>query len=71
MNRTSAPDGFVLEVTDQGPGILAADIDRGFERFWRGQGSRHIPSWGLGLWASRYAALSLGERIEYLVFELI
>jgi signal transduction histidine kinase len=39
------PNGAVT-VTDQGPGIPAADRERIFDRFWRGKGS---PSLGAGL----------------------
>jgi signal transduction histidine kinase len=44
---STQPDGTVT-VTDQGPGIPAADRERIFERFWRGKGSPS-PGAGLGL----------------------
>jgi signal transduction histidine kinase len=44
---STKPDGTVT-VTDQGPGIPAADRERIFERFWRGKASPS-PGAGLGL----------------------
>ncbi|HSI74019.1 MAG TPA: HAMP domain-containing sensor histidine kinase [Fimbriimonas sp.] len=43
-------DGCVLiQVKDNGPGISQADLDRVFDRFYRGQTERHIQGAGLGL----------------------
>ena len=48
--RVDADDGMVrLTVTDRGPGIAAADVDRVFERFHRGDPARTGPGTGLGL----------------------
>ncbi len=38
-----------LGVSDQGPGIPAADRIRATERFFRGETARHTPGFGLGL----------------------
>lgn len=40
---------LVLSVTDDGPGILAADLDHVFDRFWRGEHSRNRATGGSGL----------------------
>lgn len=39
----------VLTVADSGPGILAAEQDRVFDRFWRSPTARPLPGSGLGL----------------------
>ncbi|MEM1112982.1 MAG: HAMP domain-containing sensor histidine kinase [Pseudomonadota bacterium] len=43
------PQGLVLQVGDDGPGIPAAQQSRVFERFYRGDASRSAPGNGLGL----------------------
>lgn len=44
--RDGAP---LLQVADSGPGVSAADRDKVFQRFWRGDDSRTTPGTGLGL----------------------
>jgi two-component system OmpR family sensor kinase/two-component system sensor histidine kinase BaeS len=39
----------VLSVTDDGPGIPAADLEHVFDRFWRGEHSRNRATGGSGL----------------------
>jgi two-component system sensor histidine kinase MprB len=46
--RISAADGTV-EVTDEGPGIPAADLPYIFDRFYRSAQARSLPGSGLGL----------------------
>lgn len=46
--RVAVEDGQV-SVTDQGPGIAAADLPRVFERFYRAPAARGLPGSGLGL----------------------
>ncbi|MDQ1538255.1 MAG: two-component system, OmpR family, sensor histidine kinase MprB [Actinomycetota bacterium] len=41
--------GGALTVTDQGPGVPAADRDKVFDRFWRGDDARGMPGSGLGM----------------------
>jgi two-component system OmpR family sensor kinase len=43
------PDGVVLSVADQGPGMAPADASRVFERFYRAESSRTRESGGTGL----------------------
>ena len=42
-------DGTVLRVTDRGPGVTAADRERLFERFFRGEAANGTEGSGLGL----------------------
>jgi signal transduction histidine kinase len=45
----SSPFGSEIAVSDQGPGIPAADRERATERFFRGETARSTPGSGLGL----------------------
>lgn len=57
------PDvGFVLEVTDDGPGIPAAERESVFERFQRGEGAGRRGT-GLGLAIARWVVTLHGGRI--------
>ena len=47
--RRDGEDGVMVEVEDTGSGISAAEIDRIFERFYRGSGSLEQEGFGLGL----------------------
>ncbi|GAC1326607.1 MAG: HAMP domain-containing sensor histidine kinase [Mycobacteriales bacterium] len=55
-----------LEVSDDGPGIAAQDVERVFERFYRGDLSRTRASGGSGLGLSIVAAIvsAHGGRVE-------
>jgi two-component system sensor histidine kinase BaeS len=44
-----AEEGVLIEVQDTGSGISPAEIDRIFERFYRGSGSLEQEGFGLGL----------------------
>jgi len=59
-------DGEVtLTVEDQGPGIPATEIERVFERFYRGEGtSGKTAGSGLGLYICRTLTLAMGGRID-------
>ncbi len=52
-----------LSVTDQGPGIPAADVSRAMERFYRGETARSTPGFGLGLTLVRAVAQLHGGMI--------
>ena len=52
-----------IEVTDTGSGIAAAEIDRVFERFYRGSGSLEQEGFGLGLSIARRMVDVMGGEI--------
>jgi two-component system, OmpR family, sensor kinase len=58
----ATPGGAVLEVTDTGPGIAAADRERVFDRFYRRTDS-HEPGSGLGLAIVKAIAARHGARV--------
>lgn len=61
----TADSEVTLEVEDRGPGIPAAEIDRIFDRFYRGEGSvRKTRGSGLGLYICRTLARAMGGRVE-------
>ena len=57
--------GVRVSVTDRGPGIMSADRDRIFEKFFRADPQlTHAPSGtGLGLYISRELARRMGGRL--------
>ena len=55
--------GAVLEVADSGPGIPAEELDRVFERFFRGQGAR-VGGSGIGLTVVRELVAAQGGRVR-------
>ena len=58
------PDGMALmAVTDQGPGIPAAEQQRIFEQFERGADAHSSPGMGLGLFISRYFVQAHGGSL--------
>jgi signal transduction histidine kinase len=59
----AAPDAVAVTVSDEGPGIPAADRERVFERFWRGESA---PGTGLGLPIARQIAQAHGGDVELL-----
>ncbi len=60
----SATDAWHLVVTDQGPGIDAADLPRIFDRFYRAPGARSMPGSGLGLAIVKRVVSAHGGSIE-------
>ncbi|WP_445258885.1 DUF4153 domain-containing protein [Nocardioides aurantiacus] len=62
VHATARPGGVRLEVTDQGPGIDAADRDRVFERFGTAAGD-DTGGTGLGLAIARWVTDLHGGRI--------
>jgi len=45
----SAGDQAIVEISDEGPGISTADLERVFEPFYRTEGSRNRSTGGIGL----------------------
>ncbi len=67
-----SPDGGRIEVCvrdgevtvrDHGPGIVAADLPRVFDRFWRAPSARGLPGSGLGLSIVRRVAEAHGGDV--------
>jgi signal transduction histidine kinase len=57
--------GVTLEVEDRGPGIPAAEIDRVFDRFYRGETSaQKTRGSGLGLYICRTLTRAMGGSVE-------
>jgi two-component system, OmpR family, sensor histidine kinase KdpD len=57
-------DTVMISVTDEGPGIKPADLDRIFEKFYRGGGTdRRKPGTGLGLSICRGLIQAMGGSI--------
>ena len=57
-------DQVVISVTDEGPGIKPADLERVFEKFYRGGGTdRRKPGTGLGLSICRGLVQAMGGTI--------
>ncbi len=49
VSGENTPEGLILRITDNGPGIEPLDQERIFHRFFRGEKSRNSPGNGLGL----------------------
>jgi len=53
----------ILSISDEGPGIPPDELDRIFERFFRGDRARQTPGTGLGLAIARHIMLAHGGSI--------
>lgn len=53
----------ILSIQDSGPGIPPAELERVFERFFRGDRARGTPGTGLGLAIARHLLRAHGGRI--------
>ncbi|WP_296667180.1 HAMP domain-containing sensor histidine kinase [Demequina sp.] len=53
-----------IAVTDRGPGLTAADVDRAFDRFWRAPAARGVSGHGLGLSLVRQIVDAHGGRVR-------
>ena len=60
VSAISAQDTFVIGISDQGPGMDEADLDRAFEPFFRASANRDETGSGLGLSIVAEAARELG-----------
>ncbi len=58
-------DGLEMAVTDHGPGLDRAELDRVFERFYRGRhGQRTAPGTGMGLAIARGLLKAIGGTVR-------
>lgn len=57
------PDSVTLLIKDEGPGIPPEDLERIFERFYRGDRARNAPGTGLGLAIARHIMRAHGGKI--------
>ncbi|MBI1172354.1 DUF4118 domain-containing protein [bacterium] len=64
VHARNAVDQVMISVTDAGPGIRPADLERIFEKFWRAGGTdRRKPGTGLGLSICRGLVRAMGGEI--------
>ena len=64
LNATRGEDGEVMiEVSDTGSGIAEGEVDRVFERFYRGSGSLEQEGFGLGLSIAKRMVDVMGGEI--------
>lgn len=64
VHARNQADQVVISVTDEGPGIKPADLDRVFEKFYRGGGTdRRKPGTGLGLAICKGLVQAMGGTI--------
>jgi signal transduction histidine kinase len=64
VRATRTPAGIEIVVEDSGEGIPAADVDKIFEPFWRGDASRSTGGSGLGLTLVKRIVEGLGGEIS-------
>ena len=61
--RREGAEEILIEVSDTGSGIPADEVDRVFERFYRGAGAREQEGFGLGLSIAKRMVDVMGGRI--------
>ena len=62
--RDESTQESILEVWDTGPGMSEEEIRQCFDLFWRADGSRHMPGYGIGLPLVYRIAQIHGGKIE-------
>ena len=76
VSGENTPEGLILQITDDGPGIECRDQDRIFHRFFRGEKSRNSPGNGLGLALAKAicdlhgAEITVSENDPGTIFEI-
>lgn len=64
IDAHAGQDGITVTVTDQGPGLDAADVERLFDRFYRGRRAQQsAPGTGMGLAITRGLLQALGGSV--------
>lgn len=66
LQLQSTPTGWLVRVTDQGPGMPAADWERVFDRFVRLPETRALHGAGLGLYVCQQIARAHGGHVRVL-----
>lgn len=66
VSTAHSGSNVMIEVSDRGPGLTAADLERAFEPFYRGESSRNRTTGGIGLGLAivRAAASAHGGDVE-------
>jgi two-component system phosphate regulon sensor histidine kinase PhoR len=64
LSVETQPDGVVLRIADDGPGVADADLPRLFERFYRADRARASRGTGLGLAIVKHVVTSAGGSVE-------
>lgn len=64
IGANSEGDEVILSVRDSGPGLTPQDLERIFERFYRGDRARGTPGTGLGLAIARHIMGAHGGSIR-------
>ncbi|MFC9690065.1 sensor histidine kinase [Kribbella sp. NPDC056951] len=62
VTSTRAPDGLVVQISDNGPGIPVPDLSLATQRFWRGTST--AVGTGLGLAIAAQTAIAIGATLE-------
>ncbi|WP_405061664.1 HAMP domain-containing histidine kinase [Kribbella sp. NBC_01505] len=62
VSSTRSPDGLLVQVSDNGPGIPPEDLALATQRFWRGP-TKTLGT-GLGLAIADQTAVAIGARLE-------
>jgi len=76
VSGENTPEGLILRITDNGPGIEPLDQERIFHRFFRGEKSRNSPGNGLGLALAKAicdlhgAEITVSENDPGTIFEI-
>lgn len=58
MSLTKNVEHVIIEVCDRGPGLSLEDLERAFEPFFRGEGSRNRETGGMGLGLASVRAIA-------------
>ncbi|TDD53208.1 HAMP domain-containing histidine kinase [Kribbella antibiotica] len=62
VSSTRGDDGLLIQISDNGPGLPAADLPLATQRFWRG--TSKTQGTGLGLAIADQTAIAIGGRLE-------
>lgn len=63
VSSTETTAGMRISVTDNGPGIATEDLERIFDKFYRGQNQKSVQGTGLGLFLVKYFVERHGGQV--------